>query len=100
MLNLISSFPFLISSFPFLISHFLVPTFSSTPAAPGSVQNLDSGLWTGPWTGLWTGPWTGLWTVLGQLRLAIFEFGRTFYGHDTLYECSSSAISPACDVES
>jgi len=28
----------------------------------GTVQNLDSGLWTGPWTGLWTGPWTGLWT--------------------------------------
>jgi len=20
----------------------------------GTVQNLDSGLWTGPWTGLWT----------------------------------------------
>jgi len=21
----------------------------------GTLQNLDSGLWTGPWTGLWTG---------------------------------------------
>jgi len=20
----------------------------------GTLQNLDSGLWTGPWTGLWT----------------------------------------------
>ena len=35
-------------------------------ACAGSVQNLDSGLWTGPWTGLWT----GLWTVLGQLSMA------------------------------
>ena len=35
------------------------------PRYTGSVQNLDSGLWTGPWTELGT----GLWTVLGQLRL-------------------------------
>jgi len=34
--------------------------------AVGSVQNLDSG----PWTGLWTGPRTGLWTGLYYERCA------------------------------
>ena len=27
----------------------------SMAARRGTLQNLDSGLWTGPWTGLWTG---------------------------------------------
>jgi len=27
---------------------------TNTAPIVGTLQNLDSGLWTGPWTGLWT----------------------------------------------
>ena len=38
----------------------------------GTLQNLDSGLWTGPWTG----PWTGLVMTISSFLLGALNGHR------------------------
>ena len=41
----------------------------------GTLQKLDSGLWTGPWTGLWTSA-----LALAEMTFACIFLGFTFCG--------------------
>ena len=63
----------------------------------GSVQNLDSGLWTGPWTGLWTAFWTGYWTQSFMPQKAYrrpsWSTANTTHTHDQLVQAQQLARS-------
>ena len=68
-----------------------------TAGRKGSVQNLDSGLWTGPWTGLWTGFWTGYWTQSFMAQKAYrrpsWSTTNTTHTHDQLVQAQQLARS-------